>query len=51
MAILRRETPGAACRSSFLPRKYLIGMDKRLKLAPFGSDPFSPLRGGDNGCR
>jgi hypothetical protein len=37
----RAETaPGAACRSSFLPRKYLIGMDKRLKLAPFGSDPF-----------
>jgi hypothetical protein len=32
----------AARRSSFLPRKDLIGMDKRLKLAPFGSDPFMP---------
>jgi hypothetical protein len=55
MASLRRETRDcstlreryragaarrAARRSSFLPHKYLIGMDKRLKLARFGSDPF-----------
>jgi hypothetical protein len=32
--------PRAVSRSSFLPRKYLIGLNKRLKLAPFGSDPF-----------